>query len=470
MAIFRRNSKPLPPAPAVVEHRPPPPGQARPVFRSRPALPFEKYRDRAGRVAVVDVETTGLGRDDRVLEVAVVTLNHQGQVIDEWETLVNPERDVGPVWIHGVTASMVARAPRFEQIADQLAARLHGAIVCSHNLTFDARMLIQEYDRCGADIDVSTGLCTLRVTGGTLAWECTSRGITPEGAHRALADARATSRLLLQVVDQLPAAVHPARVGGLGVPAAAPVPRTGQPANLPPPPFLAHVIQSMTHQATPAAIAEYVGLLDRAMADLHVDLEERQLLASLAADLGLSPASVDRANRSWLNELVSVATADGVVDDDEFDQLLRAAHVLGLPASYVADRTQSERADHTPFVLAPGIGVTFTGVIDEDSVARHARGLGLKHEPSITKSRTALLVADDPATDSGKARKAREYGIPIVSLDSFLATVSPGATVQAITVRGAGREVVECPTCGRPFTKIKTRGRKSANCEGCGGA
>jgi DNA polymerase-3 subunit epsilon len=34
-------------------------------------------------------------------------------------------------------------------------------------------------------------------------------------------------------------------------------------------------------------------------------------------------------------------------------------------------------------------------------------------EPTVTK-RTALLVAADPASLSGKARKARAYDIPIV--------------------------------------------------------
>lgn len=105
------------------------------------------------RFVVVDVETTGLYNNDRVVEVAAVTLSGEGTILDEWDTLVNPERDVGPTAIHGVTASMVSAAPRFEEAAAALAGRLHGAILVAHNLVFDSRMLRNEYQRLGASMD-----------------------------------------------------------------------------------------------------------------------------------------------------------------------------------------------------------------------------------------------------------------------------------------------------------------------------
>jgi DNA polymerase-3 subunit epsilon len=46
--------------------------------------------------AVVDLETTGLhpGRHGRVVEIAIMSLAHDGEVTGEWSTLVNPHRDV----------------------------------------------------------------------------------------------------------------------------------------------------------------------------------------------------------------------------------------------------------------------------------------------------------------------------------------------------------------------------------------
>jgi DNA polymerase-3 subunit epsilon len=44
------------------------------------------------RFAVIDVETTGLRPDvHRIVEIAVVTTDPWGQVVDEWSTRINPQ-------------------------------------------------------------------------------------------------------------------------------------------------------------------------------------------------------------------------------------------------------------------------------------------------------------------------------------------------------------------------------------------
>src|SRR6188472_3418197 len=95
--------------------------------------------------AVVDVETTGLGRDDRIVSAAVYQLDAHGAVQDHWYSPVNPQRDPGPVWIHGLTGEMLADAPLFPEIAGQLAARLSGRVLVAHNAVFDWSMLAREY-------------------------------------------------------------------------------------------------------------------------------------------------------------------------------------------------------------------------------------------------------------------------------------------------------------------------------------
>ena len=62
-------------------------------------------------LVVIDCETTGLGSHDRIVEIAALTLDPRTwELTDEYDTLINPERDVGPVGIHGITASMVQTA------------------------------------------------------------------------------------------------------------------------------------------------------------------------------------------------------------------------------------------------------------------------------------------------------------------------------------------------------------------------
>ena len=135
----------------------------------------------SGRIAVVDVETTGLLKSDRVIEVAAVVLNRRGEIIDEYDTLIDPQRDIGPTDIHGVTASMVSAAPTFQDVAASLGSRLHGAVLVAHNLSFDLRMLVNEFGRLGATLVSGDGICTLKATGERLNIACERFGVALEG-------------------------------------------------------------------------------------------------------------------------------------------------------------------------------------------------------------------------------------------------------------------------------------------------
>ena len=161
--------------------------------------------------AVVDCETTGLKNADRIVEVAVVVLDGDSlEVIDELDTLVNPQRDVGPTGLHGVTASMVSAAPTMAEVAPLLAQRLHGAVLVAHNLNFDRRMLANDLAVAGAEFHPGEGVCTLQLSGQRLGAAAETYGIPLERAHRALADARATATLFRHLVDEADGEVHPA--------------------------------------------------------------------------------------------------------------------------------------------------------------------------------------------------------------------------------------------------------------------
>ena len=58
----------------------------------------------SGVFSVLDTETTGLfpGGHDRIAEIAIVRMNRDGEVLDRWETLVNPQRDLGKQSLHVV--------------------------------------------------------------------------------------------------------------------------------------------------------------------------------------------------------------------------------------------------------------------------------------------------------------------------------------------------------------------------------
>ena len=162
---------------------------------------------------VIDCETTGFGRNDRIVEIAAVTLHaYTREVTSEYTTLLNPQGDVGPVDIHGVTPAMVETAPVFEEIAGALAARLDGAVLVAHNLPFDSRMIAQEFERLGAQFAPGKGICTLQATSENLSVACARYGIELRAHHCALADARATAALMKRCIKARPATV-PASIG-----------------------------------------------------------------------------------------------------------------------------------------------------------------------------------------------------------------------------------------------------------------
>ncbi len=156
---------------------------------------------------VIDFETTGFSarKTDRVVEIGVVCMDHSGEVVSEWTTLVNPGRDVSAGHIHGITARDVYGAPRFEEVAGLLAESLRGRVLVAHNLSFEAQFLMGEFGRLGHELqlDRGSGICTMTLASTYIPHSprnlqacCDCCGVELLDAHSALADARATTQLL----------------------------------------------------------------------------------------------------------------------------------------------------------------------------------------------------------------------------------------------------------------------------------
>ena len=159
----------------------------------------------AGRIACVDLETTGghAGRD-RVMEAGIVLLDG-GAIVEEWSTLVNPGVRI-PYAIQqftGITESMVADAPPFAAVADEVAARVEGRLFVAHNARFDYGFLRGEFRRLGRRFRAPV-LCTVRLSraltpderGHNLDAVMARHGIGCEARHRALGDARVLTGFL----------------------------------------------------------------------------------------------------------------------------------------------------------------------------------------------------------------------------------------------------------------------------------
>ncbi|MCY4574133.1 MAG: exonuclease domain-containing protein [Gemmatimonadetes bacterium] len=370
---------------------------------------------------VVDVETTGFGAFDRVVEIAIVTLDPETwETQDEFDTLVNPERDVGPTGVHGVTAGMVELAPVFEELLPPVAQRLRGTVLVAHNLPFDTRMLRYEFERHGVPIDFGHGWCTLSATGTKLGVACEREGIRLTNAHRALADARATAELARRLrIAERRRDTRPVQVDALNPTANARTHRRGL-ADAGTSPMHRMVCRS-TYPHGDEAMAQYLDALDWVLDDGVIDRTEWAAMNDLAREWGLSSKRQREAHHAYLECMIGAAERDGFFSKAEHDILRRIADQLQVDAR-IPERTPARRAD-----LAPGMRICFTGeAVVEGRMWKRAdlweiaRANGCEPVSSVTKKTCDMLVAADVSSASGMVRKARAYGKPIISVARFL--------------------------------------------------
>ena len=368
------------------------------------------------KYVVVDVETTGFGRNDRIVEIAAVTLDPSTwESVDEFDTLINPERDVGPVGVHGINAGMVEAAPTFSEIVPAIAARLQGAVLVAHNLVFDTRMLRQEFDRRGVTVDLGYGFCTYEMTGMKLFAACGAFDIPLSQQHRALADARATAELARRLrpngrtiqtkaasIGAVPPAVrHHTLRRGLADAGISPMHRIVSCADLP---------------KRSSAVQQYLDMLDWALDDGVIDPQERSQMSELASDLGISERARQNAHRAYLDCIIRAAERDGVISQAENDLIVQIAVQLGVGDASIPEVTPVASIEN----VAKGSRVCFTGTPNKARLEALARQAGFVPVKTVSKKGCDVLVAADASTSSGKARNARKWDIPIVPVHEFL--------------------------------------------------
>lgn len=161
--------------------------------------------------AIVDIETTGGSpKASKITEIAIY--KHDGQqIIDQFETLVNPEMPI-PEFITrltGISDKMVENSPKFYEIAKQIVEFTEDCVFVAHNVGFDYGMIRQEYKLLGFDFR-RPHLCTVRASrhvipghdSYSLGKFTRALGIELNGRHRAGGDALATAKLFTLLVER----------------------------------------------------------------------------------------------------------------------------------------------------------------------------------------------------------------------------------------------------------------------------
>ena len=161
-------------------------------------------------VLVLDTETTGLGPEAEVIEIAVIDTT--GAVLLDTLSLPQDHIPKAASDIHGLTYDRLKRtdAPPWPEVHDQLLTVLEGvSVVLGWNVSFDRRVLQQTAKRHGLRLhklswrDLLADYRAIRPTGRHRLGDAANReGVTVKGsAHRALTDCQTVLAVMQSVAD-----------------------------------------------------------------------------------------------------------------------------------------------------------------------------------------------------------------------------------------------------------------------------
>lgn len=174
----------------------------------------EELPIRKRSVVAFDCETTGLKveKGHNIIEIALVKHNPDGS-IEEWSTLMKPSKRISASnqAIHGISPSMVEKAPSFESIYTTLQAFITDCVLVAHNSEFDIGFLKAEAQRNNLPIISDANVVdTLAMSRRFFGFPRNNLSVvshrfhlmTPH-AHRALPDARNTMHIFWAMLEDI---------------------------------------------------------------------------------------------------------------------------------------------------------------------------------------------------------------------------------------------------------------------------
>ena len=148
---------------------------------------------------VLDLETTGISyKTEKITEVGIIKYKN-GEVIDEFECFVNPEKPIPPkvVEITHITDDMVKDAETIDKVIPEIIDFIGDSVLVAHNADFDIGYLKYNFEKYGYKLE-NTYIDTLRLAKAIfpdlkkykLGLIADSLKIKVDVAHRALDDVK----------------------------------------------------------------------------------------------------------------------------------------------------------------------------------------------------------------------------------------------------------------------------------------
>lgn len=293
--------------------------------------------------AIVDLETSGLEpSNSRIIEIAILLMNANGEIQEEYATLINPGNgQVGPTFLHHITEEAVATAPTFEEVAGDILSRLENRIVVAHHAAFEDKFLASEFRRVGIKMPslptIDTLLLSRQITNlPNYKMETVLQHYGVEGidAHTALGDVRAIAKILPRMLKESPSLLF--AVDHSELPAIQPSGRQktrvtnlrkGEKG------WVSSLLEKLPESGSEASSeveSDYLNLLGQVLADGKIIGDEAKALGKLAGEAGLGSKQIKQLHTSFLNQIKAQAAADGNTDADELKKIEQIINQLNL--------------------------------------------------------------------------------------------------------------------------------------------
>jgi len=166
---------------------------------------------------ILDSETTGLGGDDQIVQLAVIDKTGAPLL----NTFIRPTRPIPAAArsIHGITSEMVADAPTFGDVFNALLMAIGGKRCVIYNVDYDRRLLHQSEQLHKYERDPAWTCMEMDGWRHLALWECAMHWYSqwagdwssyhgnyrwqslPGGDHSALGDARACLAVLKRMAE-----------------------------------------------------------------------------------------------------------------------------------------------------------------------------------------------------------------------------------------------------------------------------
>lgn len=165
------------------------------------------------REIILDTETTGLDpkKGHRLVEIGAVELMNHTPTGINYQTYINPERDVDPgaQEIHGLTTDFLKQQPTFGEISEELLSFLSDSTLIIHNAPFDLAFINMELINLGlTSIPSERVVDTLllarkKFPGAQASLDALCRRFSIDNRHRDLHGALVDAALLADVYIEL---------------------------------------------------------------------------------------------------------------------------------------------------------------------------------------------------------------------------------------------------------------------------